>query len=228
MFTPVRLFFRLPCLVAIGMASLISACQPQPDLVQKGPLDEQLDLLLTQASAGEGRAFFQLPESTDYARIPQDPKNPITAGKVALGKLLFHETAMARHPMQLVSFGTYSCASCHNAKAGFQACLPQGIGDGGVGFGKDGEGRHRNTKYQAAEADVQPIRSPSVMNIAYQTNIVWNGQFGATGVNAGTERAWTAGTPKEKNKLGFEGIETQAIAGQDVHPARYAGVGVPG
>lgn len=44
----------------------------------------------------------------------------------------------------------------------------------------------------------------------------WNGQFGATGRTIGTE-AWTARTPIETNFLGYEGVETQAIAGLKVH-----------
>ena len=47
--------------------------------------------------------------------------------------------------------------------------------------------------------------------------MLWNGQFGATSDNIGTETNWTPGTPKETNNLGFEGIETQAIAGLGVH-----------
>ncbi|NNE29218.1 MAG: cytochrome-c peroxidase, partial [Saprospiraceae bacterium] len=61
------------------------------------------------------------------------------------------------------------------------------------------------------------LRTPSAMNGAFQKNMLWNGQFGATGENIGTEGSWTAGTPKEKNHLGFEGLETQAIAGLVVH-----------
>lgn len=210
---------RLPLSGAgvLGLAILLAGCQPSTDLTKKGPLDDQLETLIGQASSGQGKAFYVLPESTDYTRIPQDPKNPVTAEKVALGELLFHETALSQHPMKVISFGTYSCASCHHAKAGFQACVPQGIGDGGVGFGQNGEARAINSQYQGSDVDVQPVRSPSALNIAYQTNILWNGQFGATGVNTGTEAAWTKGTPKEKNTLGFQGVETQAIAGQDVH-----------
>ena len=47
--------------------------------------------------------------------------------------------------------------------------------------------------------------------------MLWNGQFGAVGPNEGTEGQWTVGTPKENNNLGVEGVETQAIAGMDVH-----------
>ena len=55
------------------------------------------------------------------------------------------------------------------------------------------------------------------MNAAYQIVMLWNGQFGAQGVNAGTESNWTAGTPKAVNHLGYHGLETQAIAGLSVH-----------
>ncbi len=141
----------------------------------------------------------------------------MTAAKVALGQLLFHETGMAVDPKLEEGRFTYSCASCHHAQGGFQACLPQGISEGGRGFGLHGEGRFPNTNYTVADLDIQPIRTPSALNIAYQTNILWNGQFGATHLNVGTEANWTPGTPKVWNNLGFEGTETQAIAGMTVH-----------
>ena len=56
-----------------------------------------------------------------------------------------------------------------------------------------------------------------MLNVAYQKVMLWNGQFGATSVNTGTESQWTADTPIETNFLGFEGLETQAIAGLGVH-----------
>jgi cytochrome c peroxidase len=49
-----------------------------------------------------------------------------------------------------------------------------------------------------------------------QTNF-GDGQFGATHLNKGTESNWVEGTPIATNKLGFEGLETQAIAGMSVH-----------
>lgn len=184
---------------------------------EASPLDLELEKSITFSAAGKGKTAYLLPESSDFVAIPQDPKNPITAEKVALGQMLFHETGLARKPQKNSGFLTYSCASCHHAKAGFQSCVPQGIGDGGVAFGKAGEQRNKNLSYLDSEMDVQPIRSPSSMNIAYQTNVLWNGQFGATHLNVGTQASWVKGTPKENNFLGFQGTETQAIAGQGVH-----------
>ena len=71
--------------------------------------------------------------------------------------------------------------------------------------------------YFPNELDVQPIRTPAALNTAYQELMLWNGQFGGTDGNAGTEAQWTEGTPKETNHLGYQGLETQAIAGLDVH-----------
>lgn len=162
-------------------------------------------------------AAYRLPDSTDFSAIPQDPKNPITAAKVALGKMLFHDPTLLGAPKRVEGLHSASCASCHHAQAGFQAGVRQGLGEGGVGFGSAGAGRHIAPGYDATTVDVQPIRSPSALNVAYFTNILWNGQFGANGVNGGTNYAWTPGTPKETNTLGFDGVETQAIAGQTVH-----------
>ncbi|NND34815.1 MAG: cytochrome-c peroxidase, partial [Saprospiraceae bacterium] len=92
-----------------------------------------------------------------------------------------------------------------------------GIGDGGAGFGLSGEGRAPNSLYLIEELDLQPIRTPSAMNGAWQPNMLWNGQFGATHLNVGTEAQWEAETPKAVNHLGYEGLETQAIAGLTVH-----------
>lgn len=175
-------------------------------------LDEELNELLFTIDT-DGPAGFRLPESNDFDNIPQDPNNPLSDIKVFLGKQLFHETGIALNPMAPEAVGTFSCASCHFAEAGFQANRFQGIGDGGEGF----FARDINPFRTGESLDVQPIRTPSAMNGAYQDVMLWNGQFGGTGTNAGTEANWTVGTPKENNNLGFQGLETQAIAGLTVH-----------
>jgi len=180
-------------------------------------LNDSLRNALVEASEGEGLNYYILPSSTDYNSIPQDPENRITQEKVELGELLFHETALATNPIQSQGLLSFSCASCHHVKAGFQAGTRQSIGDGGVGFGAGGEARSKSSFYSAFESDAPSIRSPSILNIAYQTNVLWNGQFGATGVNVGTEDLWTLNTPKEDNFLGFEGVETQAISAIEIH-----------
>ena len=178
-----------------------------------------LDDELREALIREGQSvdFFKLPSSDDYGSIPQDPNNPITREKVELGQLLFHESAFSTEGEFPITVETYSCASCHHAAAGFQSGLAQGVGEGGQGFGLMGEGRIRNSLCEPTLCDVQPIRTPTVLNGAYQPLMLWNGQFGATSLNEGTEHLWTPDTPKETNNLGFEGLEIQAIAGLSVH-----------
>lgn len=207
-------------LLSVLIGLLFGACkkdEPDGGGEQNNQLNTDLQEVLKTASDGAGVSHYILPTGEDLSQIPQDPNNPLTEAKVNLGKLLYHETGLAINPMNEISRGTYSCASCHFASAGFQAGRFQGIGDGGVGFGINGEGREKGALYVAEELDVQPIRTPTAMNGAYQKNNLWNGQFGATGINAGTETLWTAGTPKETNLLGYEGLETQAIAGLKVH-----------
>ena len=223
------LIFRrtlFPALIALFALSLAACSATDPD-DPNAALNTELEDALLKAANGKGLAFFTMPASDDYSAIPQDPKNPITQEKVELGKFLYHETALTVRPKFSGNAVQASCASCHHAAAGFQAGVPQGIGTGGSGFGLHGETRTKDPLCTVDDMDIQPIRSPSAMNAAWQQNMLWNGQFGATGVNVGTEAAWTVGTPKEQNVLGFEGIETQAIAGQDVHRMDIANSVIP-
>ena len=204
-------------LLLLGVTTLMTSCKNDDDYVAATLIDIQLEEALLNASNNEGKSFFILPDSDAFSSIPQDPNNPLTAKKVMLGQQLFHETGLATKAENEAGMGTYSCASCHHAAAGFQAGRIQGIGDGGMGFGAFGEGRVFNTLYNDEDFDIQQTRSPATLNNAYQKLMLWNGQFGATDQNIGTEAQWTVGSPKEVNNLGYEGIETQAIAGLDVH-----------
>jgi len=205
---------NLPAFVLL-VAFLFQSCQKDQTLSTQ--LDIQLDNALAKLSGSDYLSDFRLPEATDINAIPADPLNKITHEKIALGKMLYHEPGLGLSPNNAIGEGTYSCASCHFASAGFQAGLVQGIGEGGIGIGAKGEGRVKSPDYAEIDLDVQPIRSPAALNVAYQRIMLWNGQFGATGMNAGTESQWTPGTPKEVNNLGYEGVEIQAIAAQDVH-----------
>ena len=196
-------------------AYLSSSCATDQDDYVQTPLQSSLEKQIIELFGSKESLI--LPASNDYNIIPNDAKNSITKAKVELGKLLFHETFLGKNPKMDESMNSYSCASCHHAAAGFQSGLLQGIGEGGIGFGLCGEGRLKSSSYLERDLDVQPIKSPSILNVAYQDVMLWNGQFGAVGSNAGTEANWTVGTPKENNSLGFEGVETQAIAGIGVH-----------
>lgn len=212
------------CILLVLILTGLYACQNDESNVENSnQFDQDLKEALREASPNGETDYFLLPNDGDYSSLPQDPRNLISPAKVKLGKLLFHETALASLAEKIYLKGTYSCASCHHVAAGFQAGIIQGIGDGGQGFGIQGEGRKKHPLYTKTTIDVQPLRTPSALNIAYQKNVLWNGQFGATGVNIGTEDKWETGTPLATNRLGYEGIETQAIAGLKVHRMQIEG-----
>lgn len=218
-------------LSVLAAAAVLSACGSDDDNKQaeaEPTLSEQLEETLEAASGGVGKSAYALPAEDDLASIPADPSNEITAEKVALGKLLYHETALALNGVNPGTAGTWSCASCHQAAAGFKSGVVQGIAEGGEGFGATGEGRVLAAGFDKDSADptlvpdVQPFTSPAVLNVAYQEVMLWNGQFGnqvGGNVNIGLadDVLATPGTPKAENNRQFSGIETQAIAGMGVH-----------
>lgn len=213
-------YYKLKMKKVYGFTALLTlpilwggvGCQQDVD----SQLDQQLMQQLEQSSYGAGVAYYQLPESDDLNSIPQDPNNPLTTEKIALGKAIYHETAFAVDVKFAGSRKAISCATCHHAAAGFQAGMAQGIADGGLGFGIQGEQRIIDPLCPVDSIDVQPIRTPSLLNVAYQKVMRWNGAMGSTGSNAGTEAQWI-GEAFSKNHLGFEGVETQSIVALKGH-----------
>ena len=181
-----------------------------------------LESLMVASSPTKYKDFYLLPDSDDYDNIPQDPLNPLTGAKVEVGKLIYHDPAFATEGIALRA-KTWSCASCHHARAGFKSGMIQGIGEGGEGFGLKGETRGWfDPEIGTQDADVQPVTSPTILNVAFQDVMLWNGQLGNASngiINAGIdpEILMTEGTPKVANAEGLSGIETQAIAGTGVH-----------
>lgn len=161
---------------------------------------------------------YIMPSSTDYASLPnQDPKNPITGEKVALGKMLFFETGIGLEPTYPVSLQAYSCSSCHIPERSFTAGRFQGIADGAVGFGISGEKRKKNPYYDGSEVDAQGARPLPTINTTYVTNALWAGTFGSFGVNTGTESVWSQDTLVEINYKGLMGLEANNERALVVH-----------
>lgn len=212
-------------IATLVLLATITACSDSKSVTEQ--LSDELKTSL--ATAGPGLEAFILPDETDLDQIPADPANPLTAEKVALGQLLYHETGLATMANDVERIGTFSCATCHHSEAGFKAGVPQGISDGGHGFGLVGEGRVLNDGMDASapansplRPDIQPLASPTTLNVAYQEVMLWNGQFGNasnSSINSGLSNQIlsTPGTPKAENRRGLSGIETQAIAGLGVH-----------
>ncbi len=200
----------LGCLVLFGL--FLYACTNDH---LDSPYDDQIKEALGRIAPTGTYDYYQFPESGDLAAIPnQEFINPITAGKVELGKMLFHETGLAASAAYPVGQGTYSCASCHIASAGFTPGRPQGLADGGLGFEAN---RQKLSGYEGNEVDAQGVRPLSVLNVAYVTNTLWSGIFGARGINEGTEEFWDHNPLSEINHLGLEGIEAQNIEGMELH-----------
>ena len=201
-------------LILLILTTLIFACSKDR---LSDPLDINLARNLEKLSPTGNLNHYVLPDSDNLDAIPQGVSNPLTPEKVALGKLLFFETGLALDAKHESGKGTYSCATCHIPSAGFMPGRAQGIADGGLGFGLNGEGRGKISEYSEDEVDVQGARPLSLVNVAYVTNTTWNGKFGANGVNVGTEYAWHADSLLEVNFLGMDGLESQNIEGLGLH-----------
>lgn len=185
------------------------------------PINAELDEQLRKSIIREvgSISHFILPDETDYANIPADPNNPLHQDKVDLGKFLFFDTGLALNAKFPSGVGTYSCATCHIPQAGFRPGNFQGVADGGLGFGNLGEDRIMNyADYAESDLDVQSARPLTMLNVAFVENTFWNGQFGAGGVNVGTEDVWgVSDHASGLNELGMSGIETQNIEGIETH-----------
>ena len=207
-----RTLIILVSLLAVGIA----ACD-YDTLHEADALDVELKERLVIASPTGEINHFAIPSSTDYENIPQEPKNPLTPEKVALGKYLFYETGIGRAAAKESGMETYSCATCHIPTAGFRPGRMQGIADGGIGFGQNGEFREVHPDYNEEEIDAQGARPLSLLSVAFVTNTFWNGQFGAGNVNEGTEDRWNEEDLTSINHLGMSGLEVQNIEGLEVH-----------
>ena len=200
----------------MGMGLSLGCDAGNPAEVDDQELNERLANVITLE--GQRRLEnFVLPDSDDFARIPQDPRNPLTPEKVLLGQLLFHDPALSQNALHASSKGTYSCATCHHADAGFQAGRQQSIGDGGIGWGSVGENRRLSSDYARFEVDAPVLRSPTVLNTAYQRVLLWSGGAGANGPNAETTAFWSDTDVTRVNHFGYDGLETQAILAMNTH-----------
>jgi cytochrome c peroxidase len=181
-------------------------------------LDEQLEHAVDNASPTGSYKHYIMPSGSDYNELPnQDVKNPINTFKVALGKMLFFETGIGLKPNNSVSLQAYSCSSCHFPSKGFTAGRFQGIADGAIGFGGNGEGRFKNPLYTGDQVDAQGARPLPTINLTYITNALWAGSFGSFGVNVGTESVWHNDTLTEINFKGLQGLEANNFRALVVH-----------
>ncbi len=198
----------------IATMSYFLACVHDPIVT----LDRELVELLDNHSPTGSFSGYRMPESTDYAALPhQDAKNPVTAAKAELGKMLFFETGIGLAPKYALSKVAYSCGSCHVPSRGFTAGRFQGIADGGLGFGISGETRTKHPLYESDEVDAQGARPLPTINLTYVTNALWAGAFGSFDSNLGTENVWNQDTLTAVNFKGLKGLEANNERALIVH-----------
>lgn len=201
--------------IALLFVFLASSCVKDQVVA---PIDVDLERTLLRLSVNNSLDDYMLPSGNSLVGIPAGTGNALTEEKVALGKLLFYETALARDAQQIEQIGTYSCSTCHIAGAAFTAGTSQGIADGAIGFGNGGDGRRMSDDYQEDDIDAQGARPLSMLGVAYVTNSMWAGRFGANDNNVDTEDVWGVYDPAtEVNHLGLDGLEAQNIEGTVTH-----------
>lgn len=221
--------------VLVGAAALLAACilaavtvvpwiarTPSGDRVAVlAQTSDTLRRTIQDVTPQGGLDSLIMPLDGDLAGLPQDPKNPLTPEKVSLGMLLFHDPSLGLAGKGKAS-QEWSCASCHHAGAGFKSGVVQGIGEGGVGFGRHGEARLMQSNYDAQTVDVQPMASPTVLNAAFQSVMLWDGKLGnSTGDNANAAIDATGDRLDPPvvaaNAKALAGLETQVIVGGGAH-----------
>ncbi|NJO50003.1 MAG: cytochrome C peroxidase [Leptolyngbyaceae cyanobacterium RM2_2_4] len=181
-------------------------------------LSQQLEQLVkTNAPDERGLHYFVLPDSHNLTEIPQDPQNPLTLEKVKLGQFLFHETALSINPSNPKHWQQASCASCHFAQAGFRSNLPLALGTGGIGVNKS---RKLDPEVSYTNVDKQKILAPSILNVAFQDVMLWDGRAGSHGLNA--KEQFVNNT--YINRYGLSGLETVGIDGITVHKMGTAAI----
>ncbi len=103
--------------------------------------------LIWQARASQDRYDWGLSSDMPAPRVPAD--NPMSAGKVELGRRLFYDTRLSVN-------GTLSCASCHMQALAFTDGRPAAIG---------------------ATGEVHPRNAMSLVNVAYASRLTWANQL---------------------------------------------------
>lgn len=120
-----RLTTRATCWLAAGALAWIAAIADLP------------------AQAPQPRYEWKLPPGLPQPRVP--PDNPMTAGKVELGRHLFYDTRLSKN-------GSFACATCHQQARAFADEKPRAVGVTG---------------------EVHPRGAMSLANVAYNPVLTW-------------------------------------------------------
>jgi cytochrome c peroxidase len=116
-----------------------------PDKAVKNFTDEEL------RQAALSRDMAPVPKTYDaLLKVVDNPDNPMSKEKIALGKELFFDTRLSKDQ-------TINCASCHKLEAGGDDNIPTAIGHQG-------------------QANPSHLNSPTVLNAALAKSQFWDGR----------------------------------------------------
>ncbi len=180
---------RFNALLILASAILfMSGCKPKN--TDKGTETDTADVFTT------AKAVFQpLPKQAD------NPDNPVTPEKVALGKMLYYDTKLSNK-------GNNSCNSCHNLAAFGADKTAFSVGDDGENGGRNSpttlnaalhiaqfwDGRAKDVEEQAG----MPIMNPVEMHMGSETEVVNRLSKEDT-----YKKMFAAAFPNEKNAVTF-------------------------
>lgn len=177
---PSKLLSWMLYLSAISGAGGCDAPTPRDtaDTASPADLDTQLWELLGDPTP---LLLPEAPADGDYSAFPADPNNPITAAKVSLGRELFHEPGLAVAPADPEDVYGWSCATCHDARAGFGASSRTGRG---IGVGGQGERDRREVRAdyldRMDQADIGLFPDIRLVNVAWRDGALgWQGDIQA-------------------------------------------------
>lgn len=188
---------RKVLLMAIAVFYLLS-CKKSPEKGTNLVVDSENDF--TELSENAKLLFGTLPE------VAENPENPITADKVALGQKLYHDVRLSKD-------NTISCNSCHNLNTYGVDNLPVSPGnDEGTFGGRNSptvlnaalhisqfwDGRAKDVEEQAGGPILNPVEMAMQSEEAVEKRISNIEEYGELFAKA---------FPKDKNPISYENIQ---------------------
>ena len=138
--------FLLPLTIAASVIALLASL---PFLLSKEPVILPNDAALREAASNHN--LTPVPKDPKRRLVVTDnPENPLSEAKIALGKRLFFDTILSKDR-------TISCATCHNIEEGGDDNMPTAIGIKG-------------------QANPLHLNSPTVLNAVLAKAQFWDGR----------------------------------------------------
>ena len=141
-----RKFFLHPVVLTLLVISLIATL---PYIIPEKPMKQYSDSELRKYALNSGLKPIPV-KYEEMLKIADNPENPVTRKKIALGEQLFFDTRLSRD-------NTINCATCHILSEGGDDNLPTAVGYHG----------RKNPHH---------LNSPTVLNAALAKAQFWDGR----------------------------------------------------